>query len=297
MTDYAHLSSRKTAEAKLKEAKGFDPFILEAFAGEALALSDALPSRRHITLLGRLVLTAASDWAQKARVDLADTASLLKALSHLSISTARTRQTLRAFSYLASIASCPASARGALRNAAYEIGSDGHALTREACARIHLARHYEQASGELTDLLARLFKALASCGPAYPLWENRTPLLFCDASLTSHRRVAREMARLEPGGLALVSPPLSEKAQRDFAIDAFLKTLTVLVDGGNLLSHVLAPGLPAIFLAERRLAGWTVTYPLGGADPKERFNRRIPAWARALAFADTSRDASEKDVP
>ena len=280
MTDYAHLSSRKTAEAKLKTAKGFDPFILEAFAGEALALSDALPSRRHITLLGRLVLTAASDWAQKARVDLADTASLL-----------------RAFSYLASIASGPASARGALRNVAYEIGSDGHALTREACARIHLARHYEQASGELTDLLARLFKALASCGPAYPLWENRTPLLFCDASLTSHRRVAREMARLEPGGLALVSPPLSEKAQRDFAIDAFLKTLTVLVDGGNLLSHVLAPGLPAIFLAERRLAGWTVTYPLGGADPKERFNRRIPAWARALAFADTSRDASEKDVP
>lgn len=91
-----------------------------------------------------------------------------------------------------------------------------------------------------------------------------------------------------------MTPPLLEKAQKDMACDAALKNLPVLIDREGLLHELLAPGNPPIFLLERRLAGWTLTYPLGGADPREAHNRKLPAWARALAFADVGESGTEE---
>ena len=294
MTRFLNASARKTGEAKLKALKGIDPFVFENFAREALIYPDALPSRHHAALLGRLVLLAALRLVKEKNLSLTDDAALLAALVPLSESLRETQATLRAFSRATDALLPYVSHRETARATRFEIGSDGHAVTREVCARLNLARHYERASGEFAGLIERIVKALATCGPAYGLWEARTPLLFCNANLSSHRRVAREMARLEAGGVALVTPPLLEKAQKDMAGDAALKTLSVLIDREGLLHELLAPGNPPIFLLERRLAGWTLTYPLGGADPREARNRKLPAWARALAFADVGESGTEE---
>lgn len=294
MTRFVNASARQTAEAKLKALKGIDSFLFESFAREALIYPDALPSRQHAALLGRLVLLAALRWIKEKNLSLTDDAALLTALVPLSENLCETHATLRAFSRATDALLSRVSRREAARATRFEIGSDGHAVTREACARLNLARHYERASGEFADLIERIVQALASWGPAYGLWEARTPLLFCNANLSSHRRVAREMARLEAGGVALVTPPLLEKAQKDMAGDAALKNLPVLIDREGLLHELLAPGNPPIFLLERRLAGWTLTYPLGGADPREARNRKLPAWARALAFADVGESGTEE---
>ena len=291
MTRFLNASARKTGEAKLKALKGIDPFVFETFAREALIYPDALPSRHHAALLGRLVLLASLRWVKEKNLSLTDDAALLAALVPLSESLRETHATLRVFSRATDALLPNIGRRETARATRFEIGSDGHAVTREVCARLNLARHYERASGEFASLIERIVKALASCGPAYGLWEARTPLLFCNANLSSHRRVAREMARLEASGVALVTPPLLEKAQKEVAGDAALKTLTVLTDREGLLHELLAPGNPPIFLLERRLGGWTLTYPLGGADPREARNRKLPAWARALAFADAGDDA------
>lgn len=294
MTRYVNTSSRQTAESKLKALKGIDPFILETFAREALLFPDAIPSRRHAALLGRLVLLAALQWVKEKNIAIQDDAALLAALVPLLDNLRETNAALRAFSRATNALLSDIGSRANTRATRFEIGSDGHAVTREACARLNLARHYERASGEFAGLIERIVKALASWGPAYGLWEARTPLLFCNANLSSHRRVAREMARLEAGGVALVTPPLLEKAQKDMAGDAALKNLPVLIDREGLLHELLAPGNPPIFLLERRLAGWTLTYPLGGADPREARNRKLPAWARALAFADVGESGTEE---
>lgn len=291
MTRFVNDSARQTGEAKLKALKGIDPFVFESFAREALIYPDALPSRQHAALLGRLVLLAALRWIKEKNLSLTDDAVLLTALVPLSENLRETHATLRAFSRATEALLSRVSRRETARATRFEIGSDGHAVTREVCARLNLARHYERASGEFAGFIERIVKALATCGPAYGLWEARTPLLFCNANLSSHRRAAREMARLEASGVALVTPLLLEKAQTELASDAALKTLTVLIDREGLLHELLAPGNPPIFLLERRLGGWTLTYPLGGADPREARNRKLPAWARALAFADGGDDA------
>lgn len=297
MTRYVNTSSRQAAESKRKALKGIDPFILETFAREALLFPDAIPSRRHAALLGRLVLLAALQWVKEKNIAIQNDVALLAALVPLLENLRETNATLRAFSRATNALLSDIGSRANTRATRFEIGSDGHAVTREACARLNLARHYERASGEFASLIERIVKALGAYGPAYVLWEARTPLLFCNANFSSHRRAALELARLEASGVALVTPPVTDKAQRDLNEDAALRTLTVLIDREGLLRKLLSPGNPPIFLLERRLAGWTLTYPLGGADPKEAHNRKLPAWARALAFADVGESRDEEPIP
>lgn len=293
MTHYVSVAARKTSEAKLKKLTGTDPYPVELFAREALVASrDALASRRHMALLGRLALAALADWVAKEKIPLTGEV-LTEALSQLHPSRRTMQGVLTAFSRAAGSLVSQTSSGRLSRERRFEIGSDGHSLTREACANLNLARHYEAASGDFSSLIGRIVRALAKQGPAYTVWETRVPLLLCHASLFSHRKVVRELARFDPAGLALITPPLNPQASHDLGADASFKSVRVLVDSRGLLADLLGPGSSTIVLLERRLGGWTLTYPLGGADPRERRNRRYPAWARALAFADAGSNASE----
>lgn len=176
------------------------------------------------------------------------------------------------------------------RRTAFEIGTDGHPLTREAAANLNLARHFEPISEEFSILIARIFANLTCYGAAYRAWERRLPLLICNLEFAFHVRVARELVKIEPSGFALVSPSIPANVRTAFAKEVEGSSLFLIEDKDHLFEAILGLASSDIYLLERRLSGWSLTYPLGNPSQKTLQSRRIPAWARAMAVCGRSKE-------
>lgn len=163
---------------------------------------------------------------------------------------------------------------------AFQSGYDGHWITREAALRLRLVRYYEKTSGEFARCVHRAMAALAKNGTAYAAWGAGWPVFVCDLNNAFHRFAAQEILRAACGRLAVVSPEPGPQTRAVLA--RYAPEMAVIVDDDALLAALLGNYGTAVLL-ERRIGGWTVTFPAGGALERELKNKKYPAFARALA--------------
>ena len=117
-------------------------------------------------------------------------------------------------------------------------------------------------------------------GTAYAAWSDGWPVFVCDLNRTFERYAAQELLAASQGRLAVVTPPLTPETQ--VLVARYAPEMAVVIDEAGLLS-VLLGNYSTVMLLERRIGGWTVTFPAGGASEKDLKNRKYPAFARALA--------------
>ena len=146
--------------------------------------------------------------------------------------------------------------------------------------RLRLVRYYEKTSGEFAQTVHRAMAALSRNGTAYAAWSAGWPVFVCDLNNTYERYAAQELLRTCDGAVAVVSRPLS--AQTRTILARYAPDMAVVTDEAGLLS-VLLGNYGTVMLLERRIGGWTVTFPAGGASEKDLKNRKYPGFARALA--------------
>ena len=159
----------------------------------------------------------------------------------------------------------------------YQYGYDGHWITREMAAKLHLVRYFEGVSGPFARLVYTSFQYLAKCGPAYLAWSSHYPVFICDMNRVDHRNAAHLMSRLTHGEFVAVTVPMTPEARR-----ATHEKVLVVEDEQRLFRAVVGDYAAAMLL-ERRMGGWTLTFPTGGVDAKYLQDQSIPAVARALA--------------
>lgn len=164
--------------------------------------------------------------------------------------------------------------------AAFQSGYDGHWLTREAALRLRLIRFYEKTSGEFAKTVAKAFASLVKLGPAYAAWTNGWPVFVCDLNNTYHRYAAQEIDKTAKGDLVVVTQAMTAHTQS--VVARYASELTVVTDEEAFFATFLGDYGPAMLL-ERRIGGWTVTFPAGGAAERELKNKKYPGFARALA--------------
>ena len=167
------------------------------------------------------------------------------------------------------------------------LAADGHVFTRECALKLRLARYFEKTSSEFDALVHRLFAVLAQNGPAYTAWSMRLPILVCDLNVASHRRAAHLALELAHGALAVVSAPLQAAARTQLA-----QKMLVVQDRDGLFAAVIGRFAP-VMLLERRLGGWTVTFPTGPVDRRLLADKKLPALARSLAACAVSASRPE----
>lgn len=146
--------------------------------------------------------------------------------------------------------------------------------------RLRLVRYYEKTSGEFASSIHRAMAALSRNGTAYAAWSAGWPVFVCDLNRTFERYAAQELLAASQGRLAVVTPPLTPETQ--VLVARYAPEMAVVIDEAGLLS-VLLGNYSTVMLLERRIGGWTVTFPAGGASEKDLKNRKYPAFARALA--------------
>ena len=296
MTRFSLKSARKTDEAKVRKAWGLDPFFYEILAKEALLFRSNLSfPREKLHALGLLALAIVSNWekslkensvGEKKAEELANEVKTL--LKH------GPSVILHDLEKLLELTSFHATSRR--RRNTFEIGTDGHPLTREAAANLNLARHYELISEDFGILISRVFASLTRYGQAYCAWEKRLPLLICNLEKEEHVRVARELIRIEPSGIGLVSRAIPQGVRILFANEIESQELFLIEDKENLFQTILGIENRDIFLLERRLGGWTLTYPLGNPSEKALYSRKIPVWAREMARSNITGMVSPKET-
>ena len=321
MTDYSKTAARKTDEAKTLLARGFDKSVIETFAREAI-LSGRHPlilPREKIHAVGLFTLAAASLYFESlgvlnapAEVDALEdindsenppspvlSLAAEKALQSIRremrlLSGAKGKALLSSLLAITGKASSGTLQRIKRERASFEIGTDGHPLTREVAANLNIARHFEGLSGDFALLITRVFAAITHYGVAYGAWERRLPLLICNLERASHIRAAIELSRIERGGVALLSEVIPNEVRVMFSSDAATNLTPFIEDKGGVFRNLIGIDQSDIFLVERRLGGWSITYPLGGVAREKLQNRRYPKWARALAACAPS--LNEGDV-
>lgn len=169
----------------------------------------------------------------------------------------------------------------------FDFGHDGQILTRETAAKLHLIRFFEVASSRYDRLVARGFSLIARYREATLAWSRRMPFLLADMTDPRQRDAAYKLSDLAGGELLVVTPEAGPQPAR--GPDA----LACVIDPANLFYKLLGHyGYP--MLAERRMGGWSVMFPVGGADPRVLADKRYPAWARALARCATPLTRIEK---
>lgn len=186
--------------------------------------------------------------------------------------------------------------------AAFQSGYDGHWITREAALRLRLIRFYEKTSGEFAKTVAKAFASLVKLGPAYAAWTAGWPVFVCDLNNTYHRYAAQEIDKAAKGDLVVVTHPMTVHTQT--VVRRYAPDLTVVTDVDAFFATFLGDYGPAMLL-ERRIGGWTVTFPAGGAAERELKNKKYPGFARALArcaqmppsLAEDSRAEAERTKP
>ena len=310
MTQYTKSAARKTSEAKVRQARGFDRSVFETFAREAL-ISGNLPvilPREKIHAVGLFTLAAASLYFESIGVlrsfEEKDSSPLLKdsgedsalsltteVLGHQAqlraemkfLSGAKGKDLLTSLMRVTNAVSSGAIERIKRERSTFEIGTDGHPLTREVAANLNIARHFEEISGDFSLLLTRVFAAITHYGVAYGAWERRLPMLICNLERVSHVRAAAELSSLERGGITLLSESIPNAVRAQFSAARETNLTPFIEDKSGVFRNLIGIDASDIFLIERRLGGWSITYPLGGVDPEKLKNRRYPKWARALA--------------
>lgn len=295
MTRFSSKAARETAESKVRKAWGLDPFLFEAVARESLLFTEntSLP-REKLHAMGLLVLSIVSLWgkALSKEPNIAFQAAELQR-EEKELQKRGAAHILRDLEKILTLTS-PALTSNR-RRTSFEIGTDGHPLTREAAVNLNLARHFEPISEEFSILIARIFANLTRYGAAYRAWERRLPLLICNLEKVQHVRVARELVHIEPSGIALVSPTIPRNVRTGFIKEVEGNSLFLIEDKENLFETILGVTTSDIYLLERRLSGWSLTYPLGNPSQKSLNSRRIPAWARLMALCGVSRKATEME--
>lgn len=156
-------------------------------------------------------------------------------------------------------------------------GCDGHPWSREVTARLRLTRFFEKTTGEFAKFLAQAFTALVKNGPAYIAWSSNFPVLIADMNETNHRRLANLLCEQCHGECVVVGPSVANDARGQ--LDHRLLTVA---DTAGIFQTMAGAFAPAMLL-ERRLGGWTVTFPCGEIDARDLTNPKLPALARALA--------------
>ncbi len=295
MTRFSSKQARETSESKVRKAWGLDPFLFEAFARESLLFNENIAEpREKLHALGLLTLSIVSLWGK----GLSESSSIERKALHLQAEV-KELQKRGAAHILRDLEKILALTSPALtsnrRRTAFEIGTDGHPLTREAAVNLNLARHFEPISEEFSILIARIFANLTRYGAAYRAWERRLPLLICNLEKVQHVRVARELVRIEPSGIALISPSIPQNVRTGFAKEVEGNSLFLIEDKENLFETILGVKTSDIYLLERRLSGWSLTYPLGNPSQKSLDSRRIPAWARAMALCGVRKEKTLRE--
>ena len=160
----------------------------------------------------------------------------------------------------------------------WQFGYDGHPITRETAQKLGIIRRFETVSSDFAQLMHRAYLAAAGCGPAYTGWSARMPLLVCDLANPLHVEMVRAMAPAARGEIVIVSAAVPPEARRRMPEAATL----VVEDAGGILTTLFAAGGNALLL-ERRLEGWTVTYPAGAMEKRALSDPSIPAHWRLFA--------------
>lgn len=170
-----------------------------------------------------------------------------------------------------------------LSRAAYvtDWGCDGHPWSRETAARLRLTRFFEKTSSNFARFLSSAFTQLVKNGPAYMAWSANFPVFLCDITQTSHRHCAHLLCEMCHGECVIVTRSLDAQTQKKLA-----KKLLVVFDREGVFETLAGKFAPAMLL-ERRLGGWTVTFPCGEVKRRELESKKYPALARALAFCAT----------
>ena len=163
---------------------------------------------------------------------------------------------------------------------AFQTGYDGHWITREAALRLRLVRYFEKTSGEFAKCLARAMAALSRNGTAYAAWSAGWPVFVCDLNNTLERYAAQELMSAARGEVAVVTKPLTIETQATVA--KWCKGMVIIRDEAGLL-HTLLGGYGTVMLLEKRIGGWTLTFPAGGAAEGDLKNKKYPGFARALS--------------
>lgn len=163
---------------------------------------------------------------------------------------------------------------------AFQSGYDGHWITREAALRLRLVRYYEKTSGAFAGCVHRAMAALSRNGTAYAAWSAGWPVFVCDLNRTLERYAAQELMRAAQGRLVVVSRPVSAETQS--LIARYAPDMVVVSDEEGLFAALIG-NYGTVMLLERRIGGWTVTFPAGGAAERELKNKKYPGFARALA--------------
>ena len=147
--------------------------------------------------------------------------------------------------------------------ARYQFGFDGHWMTRETASRLRLVRYYEKTSGAFAAFVHRAFAVLAQQGAAYMAWSSHFPILICDLNRPAHREAAAVLTEAAHGEAAVVTRPMTRESAR-----ALPKGLLVLEDRQGVFEKI-AGGFASVMLLERRIGGWTVTFPAGRVPARE----------------------------
>ena len=169
------------------------------------------------------------------------------------------------------------------RRNAFRTGYDGELLTREQTVRLRLVRYFETATSDLARLAGSAYQLLTrENGQAYLGWTRRLPIFLCDLANPRHRLAALNISQISLGELIVVTPRLTDEVRRMMVRHE--RRCLVVEDPAGLFGAVIGNyGSP--LLLERRLGGWSVTFPLGGAEKAVLGDRKLPQWARSLSAA------------
>ena len=121
------------------------------------------------------------------------------------------------------------------------------------------------------------YMVLARQGRAYAAWNSGYPVFLCDLNVPEHRAAAESLYDAASAELVVISPAPRADVQKKLP-----KFLLVVEDEQGLFEW-LTQNSGTVLLLERRLGGWTVTFPTGRVDPRELKKKSHPKIAAALA--------------
>ncbi len=161
---------------------------------------------------------------------------------------------------------------------AYRLGCDGHPFSRETAMRLRLTRYFEKTSSEFARFLSQAYAVLAKNGTAYLAWTSNFPVFICDLNEVNHQRCANLLVEQCHGEVVMITPTLKARSHMKLA------SKMLVVDDESGIFRAMAGDFAPAMLLERRLGGWTVTYPCGHVSESELKKASHPALARALAL-------------
>ena len=162
--------------------------------------------------------------------------------------------------------------------ALWQFGYEGHPLNRETAQKLGIIRRFEKVSGDMAALMHKAFVAAVGHGPALAAWQARLPLLICDLTRPLHGELVRQMLPAAKNELIIVSREIPTAVRhRFYGSDALFAE-----DRAGILTGLFA-GQGNALLMERRMEGWTVTFPVGVMEKSALTDRAIPAHWRVFA--------------